>query len=35
MEIIAKIIEVCANLGAGCASCCGSYQPQVPAALRK
>lgn len=30
MELIIKIIEMCANFGAGCASVGACYQPQKP-----
>ncbi|MCI8873133.1 MAG: cyclic lactone autoinducer peptide [Lachnospiraceae bacterium] len=34
MGFIVKLIELCARLGAGCASCGGCYQPELPKELR-
>ncbi len=33
MQIIAKLVELCAYLGAGCASAFMSYQPRIPKEL--
>lgn len=34
MNFLAKFVEVCAILGANCASACLSYQPKLPNSLR-
>lgn len=34
MNILAKIVEMCAIYGANCVSLCYSYQPQIPESLK-
>lgn len=34
MILLAKIVKLCAVLGANCVSICGTYQPKLPKTLQ-